>query len=193
MVADERDPLAFVDQQRVGGAVAGAGDDAQVAAAGADALTVRQHDVGPVGGGLVAEELPERLGVGDHVLGHAVVAHQREREPPVGLATLLVVRAVRGSALVGSDPRARARGDRRREAAVVEVVVGDEHQLDVLQSHAGAAQAGLERGQRRVVARARVDQRERVADQQPGVDRADVRERERDADGGVHGLSRVQV
>ena len=161
MVADERDPLALVHEQRVGGAVPGAGDDAQVAAAGADVLAVRQHDVRGVGIGLAAQELPERLGVGDHRLRDAVVAHEREREAPVGLAALLGVRAVGGRALVGGDARARARGDRRREAAVVQVMVRDQHQLEVLEPHAGAAQAGLERGQRRVVARARVDQRQR--------------------------------
>ena len=40
--------------------------------------------------------------------------------------------------------------------------------------------ACLERRERLVVARARVDQRQRVAAQQPGVDRADVRKRDRD-------------
>ena len=179
VVADERDPLALVDEQRVGRAVPGPRHDAQVAAARRGWCSPSASTTSAcVGVRLAAQELPERLGVGDHRLGHAVVAHQREREAAVGLAALVVVRAVGGRALVGGDAGARARGDRRREAAVVEVVVRDQHELEVLEPHAGAAQAGLERGQRLVVARARVDQRQRVAPQQPGVDRADVRERE---------------
>ena len=43
MVANERDPLAFVDEQRVGGAVAGAGDEAQIAVSCADLLPVREQ------------------------------------------------------------------------------------------------------------------------------------------------------
>jgi hypothetical protein len=76
---------------------------------------------------------------------------------------------------------------------VVEVVVGDQDELDVLQADSGARQARFERRQRLVVARAGVDQRQRVAPQQPGVDRAHVGEGERDAEGGVHKLSRIQV
>ena len=133
MVADERGPLAIVHEQRIGGAVPGAGDDAQVAAARADAFAVREHDDSGVGIRLAAQELPERLGVGEHRLRHAVMAQQREREAPVGLAALLGVRAVGGRSLVGGDPRARAGGDRRREPAVVQVVVRDQHQLEVLE------------------------------------------------------------
>ena len=139
MVTDERDPLALVDQQRVGRAVARTRHDAQVAAAGADRRAVGEHDVGVVGLRLGADEVPEVLGVGQHGVRHAVVAHQREREPPVGFTALVVLAAVGGRALVGRDAGARALGDRGREPAVVEMVVGDQDELDVLQADAGLA------------------------------------------------------
>ena len=66
--------------------------------------------------------------------------------------------------------------------------MGAQDELDVLDAHALSPQAGLERGQRLVVAWTGVDQRERVAPQQPGVDRADVRQGERDLDDGFHGF-----
>ena len=187
VVAHERDPLAVVDQQRVRGAVPGARDHAQVAAAGADRLAVGQLDVGVVGLRLVADEVPEHLGVGQDLVGHPVVAHQREREAAVGLVARVVVASVRGRALVGRDARARAAGDRGGQAAVVEVVMRDQHQLDVLHAMPGGAQADLERRQRLVVARTGVDQRQRVTPQQPGVHRADVRQGQGDEKGRVHG------
>jgi hypothetical protein len=186
MVTDERDPLMLVDEQRVGRAVTRARDDAQVAAAGADRRAVGEHDVGVIGLRPVADEVPELLGVGPDGLRHAVVAHQREREPPIGLTARLVVGAVCRGALVGRDPGPRTLGDRGREPAVVEVVVRDQDELDVLHADAGCHQTRFERGQRLVVAWAGVDQGQRVAAQQPGVDRPDVRERKRDAERGVH-------
>ena len=71
---------------------------------------------------------------------------------------------------------------------MVEVVVRHEDELDVLDPHAGAAQPGLERRERVVGVRAGVHQRQRVAAQQPGVDRADVRQRDWDLDDVFHGV-----
>ena len=119
------------------------------------------------------------LVVGDDRLGHAVVAHERERVPPVRRRPLVVVAAVGGRALERRDPGAGAARDRRSQARVVEMVVRDEHELDVLDAEADAGEARLERCQRLVLARARVDERHGVAAQQPGVHRADVRKRER--------------
>ena len=58
-----------------------------------------------------------------------------------------------------------------------------EHELDVLEAHAFAPQAVLQRRQRRVVARPGVHERQGLAAEEPGVDRADVRQRERDGHG----------
>ena len=62
----------------------------------------------------------------------------------------------------------------------------DQHELDVLHPQAGAREARLERAERLVVSRARVDERHGVAPQQPGVHRADVAERDGDTDGVLH-------
>ena len=75
--------------------------------------------------------------------------------------------------------------------AVVEVVVGREHQLDVLQAQALASQAVLERGQGAVVARTGVDQRQGVPAQEPRVHGANVREGKLDVHDATHELTSV--
>ena len=132
------------------------------------------------GSDVVADELPEASLSAMTCAGHAVVAHEREREAPVGRGALAVALAVGGrgsSAATVAPERARDRGG---QARVVEVVVRDQQdELEVLERAPASAQARLERGQRLVRARAGVDERQRVAAQQPCVDRADVRQRER--------------
>ena len=145
VVADEGKALALVDEQRVGGAVPGPRDDAQVAAAGADDRAVGQLDVGVVGVRRALDEVPESLVVGDDCLGHAVVAHEREREAAVRGGPLGVAAAVGGRAVERGDPGAGAAGDRGGQAGVVEMVVRDEDQLDVLDADAVAREARLER------------------------------------------------
>ena len=58
--------------------------------------------------------------------------------------------------------------------------MGQQDELEVLDAHPLLTQAALQRRQSGVVARTGVHQRQRLALQQPGVDRADVGERERD-------------
>ena len=66
------------------------------------------------------------------------------------------------------------------QPGVVEMVVGDEHELDVLQGVPERCQLLLERGEGLVVRGAGVDERQRLAGEQPDVDRAEVRHRHRD-------------
>ena len=81
------------------------------------------------------------LALGDDLLGDAVVAHQREREPAVRRDALVVALAVGGDGLERRDRGARAPRDRRGQARVVEVVVRDQHELDVLELEPRRAQA----------------------------------------------------
>ena len=104
------------------------------------------------------------------------MGHQPVRERPVALGLGGVALGVVRDAVEHGDGGTRAALDRRGEADVVEVVVGREHQLDVLQAQALASQAVLERGQGAVVAWTGVDQRQRVPAQEPGVHGADMRE-----------------
>ena len=145
VVADEGDALALVDEQGVRGAVPGPRHDAQVAAAGADGRAVGQLDVGVVGVRRALDEVPESLVVDDHRLGHAVVAHERERVAAVRSGPLGVVAAVGGRAVERGDPGAGAAGDRRGQPRVVQMVVRDEDELDVLDADTGAREACLER------------------------------------------------
>jgi hypothetical protein len=58
---------------------------------------------------------------------------------------------------------------------VIEVVVGGNNLLDVLDAQAFPPQTVLERRERLVAARAGVDERDWVPAKQPDVDRLDVR------------------
>jgi hypothetical protein len=69
---------------------------------------------------------------------------------------------------------------------VVEVVVGDQHEFQVLDTHAGCLQPLLEGGECFVAIRPGVDQRQRFPPQQPRVDRADVGQRHLDLDDVIH-------
>ena len=106
--------------------------------------------------------------------------HQRAGEPPVLLDLGRVAPRVVGHPVEHGHPRARAALDRGGETDVVEVMMRREQQLDVLHAQALTPQTGLERRQGALLARAGVDQRDRVAGQQPGVHGPDVRQRKRD-------------
>ena len=162
---------------------------AQRPAARADAVAVGQPDVGTDGSARSRRYVQKGSSVGDDVGGDAVVSHERAREAAVVLDLVVVALRVVGHPVERGDDRAGAALDRRGEPDVVEVVVRGEDELDVLDAQPLASQPGLERRQRGVVARAGVDQRERVAAQEPGVHRADVRERERDVDDFRHEVS----
>ena len=60
------------------------------------------------------------------------------------------------------------------------MVMGDHDELDVLERVTVLGQLLLERRERLVVRRAGVDDRQRLAREQPDVDRAEVRHRHRD-------------
>ena len=92
----------------------------------------------------------------------------------------LDVRDVVREQLVSGDPAARAFADRGGEPDVVGVLVGEDQQLDVLDPEAVRREPCLERGERLRRVRTGVDERERVAPEEPAVDGADGERRRED-------------
>ena len=179
-------PLGVVDEERVRGAVAGAGDHPQVAPARADAVPVGEHVVGVPAVRRLADEVEEPLVGGDDGIGHAVVAHERLGVAPVRLGAVVVPLAVGGRPVERAHRGTRVPRDARREAAVVQVVMRDEDELQVLDARSRVLQAGPQRGVRLLAVGARVDQGQRLAPQQPRVDGLDVGQRDGDPDDVIH-------
>ena len=139
----------------------------------------------------------------DDVRRDAVAQHDRLGEGVVGLHDLRVARQPRRQRVERAHLGARAVGQDRHQPDVVDVLVGDDDPLEVLDAAAVLGQRRLERRQRRRRVRAGVDQRERVVLDEVAVD-APHRERRRDAErvdaprsrsrqpqlagGGAHGL-----
>ena len=119
-----------------------------------------------------------------------MVSHEGVGEATVGLGALRVALAVVRRAIERGHRGARAGGDGRGEAGVVEVMMRQQDELHVLDPRAGAAQPRLERREGVVGVRAGVHQGQRVAAQQPGVDRSDVRQRDWDLDDVFHAVVR---
>ena len=108
------------------------------------------------------------------------------REPALAGGTIVVADAPVGGRVERRHPRARALPDRGRKAGVVEMVVGQEHELDVLDGEIERGELLLERGQGLVAARPGVDQRPRLALEQPHVDRPEVGDGEEELGGFGH-------
>ena len=104
--------------------------------------------------------------------------HQLEREPVFVRHPLVILGSPARGTAVGGDLGSRSLLDRGREPGVIEVMVRDQHKLDVLDPQAVPGQLRLERGERLVANGPGVDQRQRVAVQQPDVDRAEPRHRQ---------------
>jgi len=177
VVADEGFPRRVVDEERVGCAVPRAMDDAERSASGDDLVALGELDVGLVVGAAADDVLPERLAVRDQLLGDAVRREQLLREGALGGRQLVVANAPRRGRRECCDPRAGALSDRRRQAGMVEVVVREEQELDVLDREPAPPERLLEGAQRLVAPRPCVDERERVAREQPDVDAAEERNR----------------
>ena len=101
-------------------------------------------------------------------VGELLVLHLPERGQPVD------------EELVRGDGAPRARPDERRLADVVRVLVREHEELDVLEAEAERREACLERRERLRRVRARVDQRQRLAPEDPDVDGPDGERRRED-------------
>ena len=124
---------------------------------------------------------------GDHLLGDPVPAHQRRRLLVVPLGVVAEVLDERREQVEGRHLGAGALGDDVHESEVVDVLVGDDHQLEVLDPMAERLELALELVERLAGVGPGVDQRERLALEQVGVDAADL-ERGGDAEDADPGI-----
>ena len=152
----------------------GAAARGQLAAVVEDPVHARARDEAPER----ATDPAERL---HRPLGHAVAPHQRDRVGVVGVHAQLDVGQERGELRGPRQLRARAPLQLPGQPHVVVVLVGQDDQLEVLDRHAVLGQALLEPGLGLLHQRPGVEQRQRRAAQQPGVDVADP-ERRRQCD-----------
>ena len=119
-------------------------------------------------------EAPRDALQGDHdVLGNPAAQHQLRREPVVELGVLGEVREPPGGEAERGDVGARVLDDDLDQPEVVDVLVGDDHELEIVDRVAPLGQLVLELVERLAGVRARVDQRERLVLDQVAVDPAD--------------------
>ena len=110
------------------------------------------------------------------------VAGEEAREERLLLDDVLAeLFEIAGKKLVRSYAGAGSPADLRRKAGVVGVLVRKEDELDVLQAHPGVGEPRLERPERRRRDRPGVDQRQRLAAEEPDVDFGLPLERQRDS------------
>ncbi len=114
-----------------------------------------------------------------HFLGDAVAQHQLDREAVVGLGVLVEVGEPLGGGAERRHLGAGVLGDDLDQAEVVDVLVGDDDQLEVVDRVAARGQLGAELVQRLARVGAGVDQGQRLVLDQVAVDPPD-RERGRD-------------
>ena len=116
---------------------------------------------------------------GDYVGGDPVAEHDARREAVIELGVGAEVAQAVVEALQGGDLRTGAPREDRREAEVVDVLVGDDQQLQVLDRVPPRRERLFELVERLRGVRPRVDQRERLVLNQVRVDASD-RERRGD-------------
>ncbi len=171
MVAEQGEPVAGVEQHRVGGRMTRPVEDLEVAIAQGQAVARRHGAVGAGGGPVPAGDRrhrPQR--VGDVGLD-AVADHQRARLIVTGGGEALPVGQHGGEEIEAHQLGARALGEHAGQAGMVEVLVGDEDELEVRDAMAGISQPSLHLAEGGGGVGAAVDQGERVALDQVGVDR----------------------
>ena len=175
-----------VDEQRVGGAVPGPGDDAQVAAAGADrARRRRARRRSLKGSDALADEVPEASLSAMTVSGTPwwrISACEKRRSAS---RALVVARAVGRRAL-----EAAMRAPERAAIVAASPMWSRWWWVTSTSSRSSSRTPAPRRPASSAVSAASSRGPVSISvsgspRQQPGVDRADVRERERDADGGV--------
>ena len=182
VVGGDQDPPLRVPEDRVGGAVAGAVQRLQGAVAEDDLLAVGQRP-----GDRTCEPQPRKLR-GDALQGHRSTSsgmplrsiRSTAKRSSASASSLEVGEALGG----GADRRdlgAGVLGDDLDQAEVVDVLVGDDDQLEVVDRVAALTQLALQLVERLARVGAGVDQGQRLVLEQVAVDPAD-RERGRDAE-----------
>ena len=173
VVGGEEHAALGVQEDRVGGAVAGAVEDLERAVAQLDRVAVVQHP-GDVGSRAPSPEgARHRLQRAHHVLGDAVAQHHVAGERVVGLRLLGEALHERHGDVDRGHLGAGVRRHQRDEPEVVDVLVGEDHQLDVLQRVAEGGDPAAQLVERGAGVGARVHQRQRLVLDQVDVHAAD--------------------
>jgi len=173
VVADDRQPLALDDEDRVGRAVARTLPDEQAPAARLDHVSLPERVVDRDGAAVDAVLAGDGVELRDRSLGDPVQPHHVGL---VGVLELHLPREVgqkRAQELVCNDRRATPLAHGVGEPDVVVVLVREDHLLDVLHAEPARGERGLQLDDGLRPVGARVDQRQRVALEQIAVDRAD--------------------
>ena len=173
VVGGDQDAALAVVEDRVRGGVAGAVMHVQGAVAQLDRVAVAQRPGDLHARAPGAEGARDRLQRRHHVLGDAVAQHDVAREVVVGLGLGGEALHERDRGVDGRHLGARVRGHERHQAEVVDVLVGEDHQLDVLERVAEPLQAAAELVERRARVGPGVHQRERRVVDQVDVDPPD--------------------
>ena len=177
--------LAVVEE-RVAGGVAGAVE--HLHACGRRTRARRRRPAGVVTlrrAAPGAERARHRAQRGDDVARDPVAQHQRLRELVVALGVGGEVLDHRGEQVERADLGVRAAGEDADQPEVVDVLVGDDDPLQVLDPVAEVGQRALELVERLARVRPDVDQRQRVVLDQVAVDPPD-HERRRDRERADH-------
>ncbi len=132
VVAGDQRASALVVEDRVRGAVAGAVQHAQRAVAQLQRLPRGERAIHLDGAAPRAEARGDGAQRGDDVGGDPVAEHDARREAVIELGLGAEVAQAAVEALQGGDLRAGAPREDRGEAEVVDVLVGDDQQLQVL-------------------------------------------------------------
>ena len=167
-----------VPEDRVRGAVARAVEDLQPAVAELHRLPVAERARHPAMRAPGAEAARHRLQCVDDVLGDAVAQHQVAGEGVLALGVLAEVGDPLDRDVDRRDLGPRVLGDDLDQAQVVDVLVGEDHQLEVVDAVAEGAELGVQLIEGLAGVRAGVDQGQRLVFEQVAIDPPD-RERRR--------------
>ena len=192
VVGGDQDPARAVVQDDVGRRVAGPVVHVQLAVAQPQdrAFVQRARDVHRAAP--AAERRRDAAQREAHVVGDPVLAHDLRREDVVLLDRLAVVAEPRRQGAERRDLRAGTLREQAGEPRVVEVLVGEDDELEVLEPVPEAREPAFQHVQRPRGVRADVDERQRRVLDEPAVDAPD-RERRRDRDAMDAGLGRPGV
>ena len=173
VVGGDQDPALLVPEDRVRGAVAGPVQGPQGAVAEGDLLAVVERPGDLDVGAPAAEAARDALQGGRDLLGDAAAQHQLDREAVLGLGVLVEVGEALGGDADRGDLGAGVLDDDLDQPEVVDVLVGDDHQLQVVDRVAALAELALQLVERLARVGPGVDQGQRLVLEQVAVDPAD--------------------
>ena len=173
MIAPDQKAPGGVVKDRVRGGVTGPVGDRERAVAQLDPLAVTQHPVHRRMGAPAAEGLRDRAQRAGGLGRDPVALHELDGVCVVGLGLLPVALHERLGHLARRDLSARAPADDVDEAQMIDVLVGEDHELEVPDRMAETGHSPLELIERAAGVWAGVDQRQRLVLDQVHVHPAD--------------------